>query len=111
MILDREPMNGNDIITLGLGLQEPWESTGQILDTSKSPNELRLTIAAQRGTLFPCPVCGKLCHAHDFKEMTWRHLNFFQHHCSITASVPRVRCPEHKVKQVTVPWAIPRLLA
>ena len=40
-----------------------------------------------------------------FKEMTWRHLNFFQHHCYITASVPRVRCPEHKVKQVDVPWA------
>ena len=98
-------MNGNDIITLGLGLQAPWEITGQTLDTSKNPNELRLTIAAKRGTLFPCPECGKLCHAHDFKEMTWRHLNFFQHHCYITASVPRVRCPEHKVKRVAVPWA------
>ena len=98
-------MNGNDIIALGLGLQSPWEITGQQLDTSKSPHELRLTIAAGRGALFPCPVCGKLCHAHDFKEMSWRHLNFFQHHCIITASVPRVRCPEHKVKQVNVPWA------
>ena len=98
-------MNGNDIIALGLGLQSPWEITGQQLDTSKSPHELRLTIAAGRGALFPCPVCGKLCHAHDFKKMSWRHLNFFQHHCYITASVPRVRCPEHKVKQVTVPWA------
>lgn len=98
-------MNSNDIITLGLGLQAPWEITGQLLDTSKSPHELRLTIAAGRGTLFPCPVCGKLCHAHDFKKMTWRHLNFFQHHCYITASVPRVRCSEHKVKQVGVPWA------
>jgi transposase len=98
-------MNGNDIIALGLGLQSPWEITGQLLDTSKSPHELRLTIAAGRGALFPCPVCGKLCHAHDFKEMSWRHLNFFQHHCIITASVPRVRCPEHKVKQVNVPWA------
>lgn len=98
-------MNSKDIITLGLGLQAPWEIAGQLLDTSKSPHELRLTIAAGRGTLFPCPVCGKLCHAHDFKEMTWRHLNFFQHHCYITASVPRVRCSEHKVKQVNVPWA------
>ena len=60
-------MNGNDIIALGLGLEDPWEITGQTLDTSKSPNELRLKIAAQRGTLFPCPVCGKLCHAHDFR--------------------------------------------
>ena len=98
-------MNGNDIIALGLGLQSPWEITGQLLDTSKSPHELRLTIAAGRGALFPCPACGKLCHAHDFKEMSWRHLNFFQHHCIITASVPRVRCPEHKVRQVDVPWA------
>lgn len=96
-------MNGNDIIALGLGLQAPWEITGQLLDTSKSPHELRLTIAAGPGALFPCSVCGKLCHAHDFKEMSWRHLNFFQHHCIISASVPRVRCPEHKVRQVLVP--------
>ena len=33
--------------------------------------------------------CGKACKAHDFGEFTWRHLNFFQHHCYITAKVPR----------------------
>ena len=98
-------MNSKDIITLGLGLQAPWEITGQLLDTDKNPHELRLTIQAQRGTRYPCPVCGELCHAHDFKEMTWRHLNFFQHHCYITAAVPRVRCQEHGVKQIEVPWA------
>lgn len=98
-------MNSKDIITLGLGLQAPWEITGQLLDTDKNPHELRLTIQAQRGTRYPCPVCGELCHAHDFKEMTWRHLNFFQHHCYITAAVPRVRCREHGVKQIEVPWA------
>ena len=37
--------------------------------------------------------------------MTWRHLNFFQHHCYITAAVPRIRCQEHGVKQIEVPWA------
>lgn len=98
-------MNGNDIIALGLGLQAPWEITGQVLDTEKTPHELRLTIQAQRGTNYPCPVCGTPCRAHDFKEMTWRHLNFFQHHCTITASVPRVRCQEHGVKQIEIPWA------
>ena len=98
-------MNSKDIITLGLGLQAPWEITGQLLDTDKNPQELRLTIQAQRGTRYPCPICGTLCHAHDFKEMTWRHLNFFQHHCYITAAVPRVRCQEHGVKQIEVPWA------
>jgi transposase len=103
--MTRETMNSKDIITLGLGLQAPWEITGQLLDTDKNPHELRLTIQAQRGTRYPCPICGTLCHAHDFKEMTWRHLNFFQHHCFITAAVPRVRCQEHGVKQIEVPWA------
>jgi transposase len=37
--------------------------------------------------------------------MTWRHLNFFQHHCYVTAPVPRVRCAEHGVKRIEVPWA------
>jgi transposase len=98
-------MNSKDIIALGLGLQSPWEITGQLLDTEKSPHELRLTIQAQRGAQYPCPVCGALCQAHDFKEMTWRHLNFFQHHCYITAPVPRIRCQEHGVKRIEVPWA------
>ena len=98
-------MNGNDIIALGLGLQTPWAVVGQTLDTDTTPYELRLTIRAERGTLYPCPVCGTLCPAHDFKEMTWRHLNFFQHHCYVTAPVPRVRCQEHGVRQIEVPWA------
>jgi len=98
-------MNGNDIIALGLGLQSPWEIVGQTLNTEKHPHELHLTIQAKRGTQYPCPECGTLSYTHDFKEMTWRHLNFFQHHCYITAKVPRVRCLEHGVKQVLVPWA------
>ena len=98
-------MNGNDIISLGLGLTEPWKIVGQILVTDKNPHELRLKIEADRGSRYPCPICGTMCKAHDFKEMTWRHLNFFQHHCYITAPVPRIRCPEHGVKRIKVPWA------
>ena len=98
-------MNGNDIIALGIGLESPWQIVGQLLDTAKTPHELRLTLKAPRGSKFPCPECGQMCQAHDFKEMTWRHLNFFQHHCYITASVPRIRCSEHGVKRIKVPWA------
>jgi transposase len=98
-------MNGNNIIALGIGLESPWQIVGQLLDTAKTPHELRLTLKAARGSKFPCPECGHMCKAHDFKEMTWRHLNFFQHHCYITAAVPRVRCPDHGVKRIKVPWA------
>ena len=78
---------------------------GQHLDIDKQPHELHLTVGSDRGSKYACPVCGASCAAHDFQEKTWRHLNFFQHHCYLHASVPRVKCPEHGVKLVEVPWA------
>ena len=98
-------MDGNDILALGLGVTPPWKLVGQRLDTSTQPNQLYLEIAAARGALFPCPACGKACKAHDFAEFTCRHLNFFQHHCYVTANVPRTDCPEHGVLRINVPWA------
>lgn len=98
-------MDGNEILLLGLGLQAPWKLVDQRLDTDKSPHELHLEVKADRGSTYPCPECEKACKAHDFQEQTWRHLNFFQHHCYIHASVPRVKCSEHGVKRIQVPWA------
>jgi transposase len=98
-------MNGNDIISLGLGIEAPWKITGQTMNTDKTPHELRISLSSDRGTAYPCPQCGELCKPHDFKEMTWRHLNFFQHLCYITARVPRIRCEDHGVKRINVPWA------
>ena len=98
-------MDANDVLALGLGVTPPWKLVGQRLDTSTQPNQLHIEIAAERGALFPCPVCGKASKAHDFPEFTWRHLNFFQHHCFMTAKVPRTDCPEHGVLWINVPWA------
>jgi transposase len=98
-------MDTSDILLLGVGIQPPWQLVGQRLDTAKHPHELNLEVKCERGTKFACPECGQSHPAHDFQEKTWRHLNFFQHHCYIHASVPRVRCPDHGVKLVTVPWA------
>jgi transposase len=98
-------MQSNNIFTLGLGLTAPWKLMEQRFDTSKSPHELYLRVAADRGAEYPCPECGRPCKAHDYKDMTWRHLNFFQHHCYITAPVPRTNCPQHGIKRIVVPWA------
>jgi transposase len=60
----------------------------------------------RRGPGSRAPECGREgCPVHDTEMKTWRHLDFFQHHAYLTARVPRVRCPEHDVKQVEVPWA------
>lgn len=98
-------MDGNEILLLGLGIQSPWQLVDQYLDTGKKPHELHLKLKAERGSKYPCPECGQSCPAHDFHEKSWRHLNFFQHHCHVTAAVPRIKCPDHGVKLVQVPWA------
>jgi transposase len=98
-------LDDNRVLALGLGVAAPWRLVEQRLDTDRQPHELHLRVEAERGAQFGCPVCGRLCQAHDFKDFTWRHLNFFQHHCYITAKVPRTNCPEHGVRRVQVPWA------
>lgn len=98
-------MDTNQLFSIGLGLEAPWRIASSDLDINVNPHRLDLRIEAERGALYPCPDCGKLCKAHDFTERTWRHLNFFQHHCYVTAPVPRTDCPEHGIKTVTVPWA------
>jgi transposase len=100
-------MASRDVFTLGLGLTPPWHVVDQRLQTDQQPNELHLAVAAEPGARFPCPTCGRLCKPHDCKDLTWRHLNFFQHACFISARVPRTDCPDHGVLRINVPWARP----
>ncbi len=98
-------MNDKQLLILGLGLSEPWQIISQELREDKKPHELHIAIKAERGSKYPCPECKKMCPAHDFKELEWRHLNFFQHHCYIRAKVPRTKCLEHGIRRILVPWA------
>ena len=98
-------MDAKDVLALGLGISPPWRLVNQRLDSSRQPHVLEIMLETDRGAEFACPECGDPCKAHDFKEFTWRHLNFFQHHCLIRARVPRTDCPAHGVKRADVPWA------
>jgi transposase len=100
-------MHQNDVLMLGLGLTSPWKLLDQHLDVQASPNELQLSVGTDRGTQFQCPKCAALCPAHDYQQKKWRHLNFFQHHCYITAKVPRIKCAEHGVHLIEIPWSRP----
>ena len=100
-------MHQNEVLMLGLGLSSPWKLLDQYLDIEATPNELQLRVGTERGTEFQCPKCAELCSAHDYQQKKWRHLNFFQHHCYITSKVPRVKCAEHGVHLIDVPWARP----
>ena len=96
-------MDANELFKTALGLQPPWEVASLGFDVSKRRLDIRVDF--QKGSFFPCPVCGKASKAHDTEERTWRHLDFFQHAAYLTARVPRCNCDEHGIKTVDVPWA------
>ncbi|MDQ6991079.1 MAG: ISL3 family transposase [Mariprofundaceae bacterium] len=43
--------------------------------------------------------------AYDSIRKEWRHLNFFEHECYLTARVPRVKRSDGKVRMVSPPWS------
>jgi transposase len=76
---------------LALGITPPWEVTE--VSFSKESSRLDITIGFQRGTIFPCRVCGAMVPVYDTTEKEWRHMNFFQYEAYLHAKVPRVKCP------------------
>jgi transposase len=97
-------MRDTDLLQVALGLLPPWMVAGITFDAAAKRLDIHLDFP--RGSRFACPDCGSAdCPAYDTEEMTWRHLNFFQHEAYLHARVPRVRCPGCGVKRVSVPWA------
>ncbi len=99
-------MRDLDLFQQALGLGEPWLVVSSRFDASAK--RLDLQIDFPRGARFPCPEGDHDdCPVHDTESKTWRHLDFFQHQAYLEARVPRIKCPEHGVRQVELAWARP----
>lgn len=85
-----------------LGLRAPWAVVNVELDVTRQ--QVTVTVEAGSGP-HPCPACQETVPGYDRKRRRWRHLDTCQFTTWIQADVPRVRCPTHGVKQITVPWA------
>jgi transposase len=85
-----------------LGIESPWRVEDVELDTDK--REVLVWLANVQQEL-PCPECAERCPRHDVRHRRWRHLDTCQFQTTLCAQVPRIRCPEHGVRQVKVPWA------
>ena len=96
-------MNENQLFQAALGLLPPWLVSRCTFEESAGRLDIHLDFP--RGSVFPCPVCGILCKAYDTVELTWRHLNFFQHQAFLHARTPRVECSLCGIHRVAVPWA------
>ncbi len=86
-----------------LGLEAPWRVEKVDLEMEESRVTIGLTHDPVVG--FSCPECGMECPVYDHRHRRWRHLDTCEFVTMIEADVARVRCGEHGVRQIPVPWA------
>lgn len=90
-----------------LGLSEPWFVSE--VEVRPEAEEILVHLALSSETRLSCPECGAASAGYDRSvERRWRHLDTCHYQTVLTARVPRVRCAEHGVKQIAVPWAADR---
>lgn len=102
---ERATINETELFQAALGLMPPW-----VVDHCSftvEPGRLDIYLDFPRGSTFSCPECATACKAYDTEELTWRHLNFFQHQTFLHARTPRVDCARCGVRRIVVPWARP----
>src|SRR4051812_11424392 len=89
-----------------LGLASPWQVAAVELDPEQC--RVRVRVVPEEGTTWTCPACDQPCPGYDAREQrAWRHLDSCAFETWLVAILPRVRCPEHGVRTVAVPWAEP----
>jgi len=97
-------MNDKQLYAQILGISAPWRVTR--VDVRLSEGELEVHVEHDASSL-TCPECDRECAGYDTRPRKWRHLDTCQYRTILCAEVSRVECPEHGVKQITVPWAAP----
>ncbi len=99
-------MQDTELYQQVLGLVAPWKVISVKLDLKAKSVDVFVEHAQER---LPCPTCAQPCPVYDHTpSRSWRHLDTCQLKTVLHAETPRVRCDEHGVHQVKVPWAEPR---
>jgi len=96
-------MNDKELYTQILGMLSPWEVSEVELNLKFSEVKITIAYTSKKGI---CPECGKEYSVHDYREeRSWRHLDTCQMITTISSKLPRVKCPNHGVKTVSIPWS------
>jgi len=86
-----------------LGIHTPWDISSVDLRLEDHRVDVVIEFTGEEGT---CPDCGVICPRYDVRPTrTWRHLDTMQFATYLHSETPRVKCSEHGVKSVAVPWA------
>jgi transposase len=87
-----------------LGLKSPWIVSK--INRNFEEKELILTVSYPQIKVANCPQCEGECQIYDYPNTRrWRHLDTMQFKTFIEAQVPRIKCKEHGVVTIKVPWS------
>ena len=98
-------MRDTDLYARILGVERPWRVTD--VDLRLSSGEVEVQVEYGPSERVRCPQCGSEARRYDSRLRRWRHLPTCQYKTILAAQVPRVECPEHGVKTLSVPWSEP----
>jgi len=86
-----------------LGISSPWYIDG--IDFNVEGKLLNIHVNFERGATFVTDGDSVAYKAYDTVEKSWRHLNFFEHECCLSARVPRIKSADGRVTLITPPWS------
>ena len=99
-------MRDTALFTRLLALQNPWRVEHVALDPQQ--HEIDLCLTHRRNATFTCPECGTRSPLYDhLPYRKWRHLDHGDCLTWLHARPPRVACPQHGIRQIRIPWALP----
>lgn len=87
-----------------LGLREPWNVSEVLIDFEGQKVDVWVEWPSEKQA--PCPECGKSYVIYDHRDKRqWRHLDTMQFQTILHCRLPRVKCLEHGVKSIDIPWS------
>ncbi len=98
-------MRDCDLYATILGLTAPWKVTDVELDAKLEV--VAVSVKAEGRSALVCPECGESRPGYDTRERRWRHLDTCQYETILVTQIPRIKCAEHGVRQIQVPWGEP----
>ena len=98
-------MKDRDLYAQILGISSPWRVAD--VELTLNAGRVKVHVEIEPGTKLVCPHCGKPVPGYDKRHKEWRHLDTCQYQTILSAEVPRIECPEHKICLIQVPWAEP----
>ena len=98
-------MRDTDLYARILGIESPWRVKG--VELRLEGGEVEVLVEHGGEGKLACPECGEASGRYDTRRRQWRHLDTCQYRTILSADVPRVRCAQHGVTTIRVPWAEP----